>query len=392
MHSDNVHISDKAPRGRYSLVLWVLVAALVAAVVWAKSYRVDQVVRATGTVISSSRVQVIQAVDGGVLLSLKVKEGDQVKQGQVLAVLDQTRVSASVRELDARLATLLAQAARLRAEVTDSPTIKYPSSVESFPEVVRVQNALFAQKRQSLKEELQTLSVAVKLAKEDADLVAKLAKTGDVSRSEVIRTERALNDAEAQLLNKKNKYYQDARIELAKIEDDSNQNDQVRTQRAQQLHDSVLKAPVAGIVKNVRVTTQGGVLKSGEELLQIVPVDDQLIVEAKVKPSDIALLKEGLSAGIRFDAFDYTVYGAVSGKVSYISADTLKEETKSGEQTYYRVHIVTTGVPVKTRTGRTLDILPGMTAQVDLRTGDRTILEYLLKPLRKTLTESFGER
>lgn len=392
MHSENIHVSDRAPRGRYSLVLWVLVAALVAAVIWAKSYRVDQVVRATGTVISSSRVQVIQTVDGGVLLSLKVKEGDQVKQGQVLAVLDQTRVSASVRELDARLATLLAQAARLRAEVTDSPTIKYPSSVESFPEVVRVQNALFAQKRQSLKEELQTLSVAVKLAKEDADLVAKLAKTGDVSRSEVIRTERALNDAEAQLLNKKNKYYQDARIELAKIEDDSNQNDQVRTQRAQQLHDSVLKAPVAGIVKNVRVTTQGGVLKSGEELLQIVPVDDQLIVEAKVKPSDIALLKEGLSAGIRFDAFDYTVYGAVSGKVSYISADTLKEETKSGEQTYYRVHVVTTGVPVKTRTGRTLDILPGMTAQVDLRTGDRTILEYLLKPLRKTLTESFGER
>lgn len=392
MQSDNIHVSDRTPRVSYSLVLWVLVAALAAAVIWAKSYRVDQVVRATGTVISSSRVQVIQTVDGGVLLSLKVKEGDQVKQGQVLAVLDQTRFSASVKELDARLATLLAQAARLRAEVTDSPTVKYPPSVARFPEVVRVQNALFAQKRQGLKEELQTLAVAVKLAKEDADLVAKLAKTGDVSRSEVIRTERALNDAEAQLSNRRNKYYQDARIELAKIEDDSNQNDQVRTQRAQQLHDSVLKAPVSGIVKNVRVTTQGGVLKSGEELLQIVPLDDQLIVETKVKPADIALLKSGLPASIRFDAFDYTIYGAVSGKVSYISADTLKEDTKTGEQTYYRVHVVTSDIPVKTKTGRTLDILPGMTAQVDLRTGDRTILEYLLKPLRKTLTESFGER
>ena len=392
MATDRADIDDDERRGRHSRVIWILVAAFIVAIVWVSVYRVDQVVRATGTLISSSRVQVIQAVDGGVLESLKVKEGDTVKRGQVVAVLDQARSAASVKEYDARLAAMTAQAARLRAEVTDAPVLRFPPGVEKFPEIVVVQNALFTQKRQGLAEELRTLTVAVTLAREDARLVAELARNGDVSRSEVIRSERILNDVEAQLVNRRNRYYQDARIELARTEDEIGQNEQVRNMRLQQLKDSVLVAPVAGIVKNVRVTTQGGVLKAGEELLQIVPLDDQLIVEAKVRPSDIGLLKKELPASIRFDAFDYTVYGAVSGKVAYISADTIKEDTRTGEQTYYRVHVVTSGNPVKTRTGRTVEIVPGMTAQVDIRTGDRTVLEFILKPLRKTLTESLGER
>ena len=384
--------SKKAYSAGYSAVLWILIIGLVVAIAWASVYRIDQVTRGVGTVIATSRVQVIQAVDGGVLKSLKVREGDAVKQGQVLAILDQTRFAAQVMELDSRLAALHGQAARLRAEVTGAAEINFPAPVKKFPELIAVQKALFTQKRQGLEEELRTLGVAVKLAREDARLVAELAKTGDVSRSEVIKAERALNDAEAQLINRKNKYYQDARVELAKTEDDIGQNEQVRTPRAQQLSDSVMRAPVDGIVKNVRITTQGGVLRAGEELLQIVPLDDVLIVETKIRPSDIALLKPELKATIRFDAFDYTVYGAVSGSVAYVSADTIKEEGKTGELTYYRVHVSTSAKPVKTSTGRTLDILPGMTAQVDIRTGDRTVLEYLLKPLRKTLTESLGER
>lgn len=392
MHSAFEHEQKKTYSAGYSVVLWILVAGLAVVIAWASVYRIDQVTRGVGTVIASSRIQVIQAVDGGVLKSLKVREGDAVKQGEVLAILDQTRFAAQVMELDSRLAALHGQAARLRAEVTGAADINFPASVKKFPELIAVQKALFTQKRQGLEEELRTLGVAVKLAREDAQLVAELAKTGDVSRSEVIKAERALNDAEAQLINRKNKYYQDARVELAKTEDDIGQNEQIRTPRAQQLSDTVLRAPVSGIVKNVRITTQGGVLRAGEELLQIVPLDDVLIVETKIRPSDIALLKPDLKATIRFDPFDYTVYGSVSGTVSYVSADTIKEEGKSGELTYYRVHVATTAKPVKTTTGRTLDILPGMTAQVDIRTGDRTVLEYLLKPLRKTLTESLGER
>lgn len=378
--------------GTHSLVLWILLAGLVILFAWAAVYRVDQTTRGVGAVISSSRVQVIQVVDGGVLKALNVKEGDRVRQDQVIALLDQTRFGASVMELDARLAALKAQSARLQAEVLGTARIKFPDEVLHFPELIKVQQALFEQKRQGLNEELRTLGVAVKLAREDAQLVAELAKNGDVSRSEVIKSERVLNDAEAQLINRKNKYYQDARIELAKVEDDINQNEQIRTQRNQQLTDSVIKAPVDGIVKNVRVTTLGGVMRAGDELMQIVPLDDKLIMETKIRPSDIAQIRPGLPATVRFDAFDYTVYGGVDGTVMYVSADTIKEETRSGEQTYYRVHVETSGSPVVTRIGKTLEILPGMTAQVDIRTGDRTVLEYLLKPLRKTITESMGER
>jgi adhesin transport system membrane fusion protein len=391
MYSDS-NRQLKINRGRHSLVLWALIIGFAAVLSWSAIFKIDQSTRGMGTVIASSRVQVIQAVDGGVLESLKVKEGDRVEQGQVLAVLNQTRFAASVKELDARLATLHAQVARLRAEVTSAKKIDFPASTAAFPEVIKVQQALFDQKQQGIGEELRILEVAVKLAREDARLVADLAKNGDVSRSEAIRAERALNEAEGKLINRKNKYYQDARIELAKAEDGIAQNEQIRAQRAQQLEDSIFIAPVAGIVKNVRITTQGGVLRSGEELMQITPVDDQLIVETKVSPTDIADLRPGLPASIRFDAFDYTIYGAVEGELSYVSSDTLKEETSRGEQTYYRVHVTTSGNPVMTRTDKELDILSGMTAQVDIRTGERTVLEFMLKPLRKTMTESLGER
>lgn len=378
--------------GKTSLVLWTLVAAIAAAGVWAKMYRIDEVTRASGAVIASSRVQVIQAVDGGVLESLKVREGDIVKQGQVIAMLNQTRVAAGLKELDAKVAALRAQDARLKAEVTGASAIRFPPEVLQYPELVAVQRALFMQKRQSLQEELHTLEVAVRLAREDAALVEGLAKSGDVSKSDLIKARRALNEAEAQLINRRNKYYQDARAEMAKGEDDIGQNDQVRTQRAQQLADSVFKAPVDGVVKNVRVTTQGGVLRAGDELMQIVPLDDELIVEAKVRPADIAAIRAGLPANIRFDPYDYTIYGSVAGRVTYVSADTLEEDSKNGRQAYYRVHVATPAKPVKTQTGRTLDVLPGMTAQIDIRTGERSVLDYLLKPLRKTMTESLGER
>src|SRR5690606_37155433 len=146
------------------------------------------------------------------------------------------------------------------------------------------------------------------------------------------------------------------------------------------------------IVKNIRVTTVGGVLRAGEELMQIVPVDDELMIEAKVSTADISLVLPGLDATVRFDTFDYTIFGGVKGTVVFVSASSLKEETSRGVETYYRVRIKPSKTPVTTTTGRTLEILPGMTAQVDIGTGDRSLMDYLLKPLRKTLSESLGER
>ncbi|WP_321491904.1 HlyD family efflux transporter periplasmic adaptor subunit [uncultured Desulfobacter sp.] len=379
-------------RTRYSMVLWVLILGFTAAVAWACYFQVDQTIRGMGTVIASSRVQVIQAVDGGVLKDLNVKEGDRVARGEILALFDQTRFAASVEELDARLAALYAQASRLRAEITGAGTIQFPKHVARFPELISVQKALFKQRCQGFRADMENLETTVRLAREESKLVNDLALTGDASRSEVIRAEQQLNNAQGDLINRKNKYYQDIQLELSQVEDHIGQDEQIRTQRAQQLRDSIIRAPVPGIVKNVRITTLGGVLRPGEELMQIVPVDDQLIVEAKIRPADIADICPGLSASLRFDAFDSTIFGSVEGTVKYVSADTLKEVSAYGEQTYYRVHLATQENPVPTRTGKTIDILQGMTAQVDIRTGRRTVLDILLKPLRKTLAESFREK
>ena len=380
-------------RRRHGWLLGVMLLGLVSFIAWAMTFRIDEVARASGEVIASSRVQIIQAVDGGVLAQLAVKEGDRVTPGQLLARLDQTRVGATVGEVDARLFSLKAKAIRLRAEVTGASELVFPDEThKEFKEQATVERALFRQRSIGIREETRTLQVAVDLARKELHLIEKLLKTGDVNDSELLRAQRALNEAEARLINRKNKFLEDARIELTKAEDEIAQNEQVLTRRKREQQDSVFMSQVAGIVKNVRVTTVGGVLRPGEEIMQIVPVDDALIIEAKVRPADIAQLIVGLEANIRFDPFDYTIFGSVPGKVIYVSADTLKEDTNRGEDIYYRVHVSSTTSPVTTTTGNKLDILPGMTAQVDIRTGDRTVMEYLLKPLRKTLSESLGER
>lgn len=379
--------------GGQGWMLLLLTLAVAGFVAWASVFRIDEVARASGEVIASSRVQVIQSVDGGVLARLLVKEGDRVRRGQILARLDQTRVDASVGETAARLYGLRAKVARLRAEVTGEDSPSFPKSAGADMDEQRaVELALFEQRRAGLREDLRTLQVAVDLAHKELELVEQLSRSGDASGTELLRVQRASNEAESRLASRRNKFLEDARLDLAKAEDEISQLEQVWTRREQERQDSVFTAQGPGIVKNIRVTTMGGVLKAGEEIMQIVPLDDELIVEAKVSPADIARIRPGLSAGIRFDPFDYTIFGSVAGEVVYVSADTLKKETGRGEEIHYRVHIRPSRTPVLTTTGKALDILPGMTAQVDIRTGDRTLMDYLLKPLRKTLSQSLGER
>jgi len=380
-------------RRSHGLLLSVLLFGFVGFIAWANTFHINEVARATGEVIASSRVQIIQAVDGGVISKMLVKEGDRVEAGQELARLDQTRVGATVGEVEARLFALKAKTIRLRAEVTGTRELEFPREIRiEFKGLVAVERALFKQRRTGLKEELRTLRVAVSLARKELGLVNELLKSGDVSGSELLRVQRAVNEASARLVNRKNKFMEDARIELSKAEDGIAQNEQILTRRNQEQEDSVFTAQVAGIVKNIRVTTVGGVLRAGEELMQIIPVDVALIIEAKVSPADIGRVHSGLDASIRFDPFDYTIFGGVKAEVIYVSADTLKEESAQGVDIYYRVHVSSLSNPVTTTTGKVLNILPGMTAQVDIKTGERTVMDFLLKPLRKTLAESFGER
>lgn len=378
-----------------SLLVWLLLIAVAALVWWADRSVIDESTRASGTVIASSRVQVIQSVDGGVLEQLRVHEGDRVRKGDVLAVFDETRTRASLQETEAKFTSQRATLARLQAELNGNEPYFAPELMKRFPGVVQVQETLYQERRKALTAELQSLADVARLARDELAMVERLIATGDASQVELLRARKSVTEAESALANRKNKYVQDVSAELAKVREDYEQVEQQLTQKRQQLANSVVSSPASGIVKNVKFTTLGGVLRAGDELLQVVPVDDQLIVEAKVLPRDIALIRPGLKATIKFDAYDYTIFGIVDGEVTYVSADSMRDESQRSDSpaaTYYRVHVRTTTPGPVTRTGRKIEVLPGMTAQVDIRTGQRTLLNYLLKPITKTLTEAFTER
>ena len=373
------------------LILWLTFASLGLFLTWAYFAELDQITRASGSVISSSRTQVIQSQDGGTLKELLVKEGDIVAAGQLLARLERTRTEASYLETRAKVVGYAATLARLRAEVYGGQP-KFPNEVKDYPDFKANQLALLAKRRDSLSEELTALKSMQSLVKQELAMNEPLVALGDVSRTEVLRLQRQVADMEAQITNKKNKYFQDTQTELNKAEEDLAGVEQLMAQRKNQLEQTELHAPLRGVVKNVRITTQGGVIRAGDEVMQIVPLEDDLVIEAKVSPTDIAFLSKKLDVNIKIDAYDYTIYGDLPGKIVFISADTLKEDLKQGEQPYYRAHIRTTGRKFSGRPNEKMDILPGMTATVEIKTGRKTVLQYLIKPIVKTMSESLGER
>jgi adhesin transport system membrane fusion protein len=360
-------------------------------VVWAQWAELDQITRAQGQVIASSRNQVIQAADGGVLEALMVREGDTVKRGQVLYRFDTARPKAAWLEARAKTAALKASVARLNAEVFGhSP--RFPAELDAFPEFKANQQALFTKRQTAVNEEIEALKKTLALIQAELDMNAPLVKTGDVSRAEMLKLMRQVADIEGQITNRRNRYLQEAQTDLAKALEELASAEQILAQRQEQLDWTQARAPMDGIVRNVRLTTQGGVARAGEEIMQIVPLEDDLLIEAKVRPADAAFVKPGLPASVKLDAYDYTIYGTLSGKVSYISADTLNEETRANESPYYRVQIKTPRTALTGKKGEPIEITPGMTATVEIKTGSHTVWRYLSKPITKTVSESLGER
>ncbi|MBA3057790.1 MAG: HlyD family type I secretion periplasmic adaptor subunit [Gammaproteobacteria bacterium] len=373
------------------MVIWGSFLAIAGFLVWANWAELDQITRASGQVIASSRNQVIQAPDGGVLAALPVREGAQVKRDELLARFDKTRTEASYLESAAKAAALRASLARLTAEIVGGQP-KFPPELDQYPDFRTTQLALFNKRQAAVREEIGALEQSRTLIKEELDMNLPLLKTGDVSRAEILKLQRQGAEIQGQMTNRRNKYLQEIQTDLAKAQEDLAGVLQILAQRKEQLDYTEIRAPMDGIVRNVRLTTLGGVAKPGEEIMQIVPLNDDMIIEAKVKPADIAFIRPGLSANVKLDAYDYTLYGTLRGEVIYISADTLNEEVRGNELPYYRVQIKTSADNLVSRGNRRIDIQPGMTASVEIKTGSNTVLRYLTKPITKTLNESLGER
>ncbi|GAB2605601.1 HlyD family type I secretion periplasmic adaptor subunit [Nitrincola alkalisediminis] len=381
-HEDNT----QSPR----IVIWGTLLVLSCFFTWAYFAELDEVTRAQGSVISSSRTQLIQSQDGGTLEDLLVREGDSVEAGQLLVRLDRTRAEAAYLETRAQYASLSAISSRLLAEALDQSPV-FPDVLDDYPSLRANQMALKQKRQAALNEELAALAQVRGLLEQELRMNRPLLASGDVSRTELLRLERQVAEMNAQITNKRNAYMQEVQSELTQVMAELSSVEQQLAQRRNLMEQTELFAPMSGIVKNVRINTLGGVIRPGEEVMQIVPLEDDLLIEAKINPGDIAFLHVGLDARVKIDAYDFTIYGDLPGRLMFISADTLTDDLQQGEQPYYRIRVRTDGRKFSA-TDRELDIQPGMTATVEIKTGRRTVLQYLTKPIIKTLSESMGER
>ena len=378
----------KEPRlPRSSLVAWSLFALLVVFITWASLFQLDEVTTGSGKVIPSSHEQVIQSLEGGIIHSLMVREGDIVERGQQLAQLDRTKTESSVLESESRLNAAMATAARLNAEVNDTG-LTFPAELDDDVELVKQETALYQSRRESLEKGLAGLRQGADLVQRELALTRPLVTQGAASKVEVLRLERQKNELESKITEMKNQYYVRAREELAKANAEIEAQRSVMKGREDSLTRLTFNAPVRGIVKDIDVTTVGGVPNG--KLMSLVPLDDQMVIEAKISPRDVAFIHPGQKALVKITAYDYSIYGGLEGEVTMISPDTLQDEVKR-DVYYYRVYIRTDSNHLTNRQGKEFPVFPGMIATVDIKTGSKSVIDYLLKPLNKA-KEALRER
>lgn len=321
-----------------------------------------------------------------------MQEGDTVQAGKIIAVLEKDRAQASFSESQGKVMALRLTISRLNAEIHDRPLSLDKNIQKKYPLLYNEQVNLYKQRVKSINDQLVVLQDNIQLAVQDLEMSLPLEAKGDISKTDILRLRRTVNEAKIQYSSTKNKYVQDASAELSKAQEDLNSQEQSMADREQLLEHTDIVAPATGIVKSIRVTTIGGVVRQGDEILQILPTESDLVLEAKVKPADMASVKSGLPVKVKLDSYDYAIFGTMSGVVSYVSADTLQEDSKAGTISFYRVKVAISEKDYKNDRSKDIEIRPGMTASIDIQTGKRSVMSYLTKPLTKTFNEAFGER
>jgi multidrug resistance efflux pump len=401
-------------RQRAVWILGLVVVLVVLVLLWASTMQIETRSQAMGQVIASERTQVVQASVDGVMARLLVREGETVQRQQLLVVLEQIQAQAAVNESSGKVAALQAAVVRFEAEMRDiqsdastrrasSPVTKgrsmaaghleFPKALRAYPDFIRNQTELYERRRHALLEELQVIAQLRDNVQEELRVSEPLLKTGDISRVEILRLQKQVMELDGQITNRRNKFFQDAQAELTRAQEELRAQQQSLTDRNVNFDRTEIRAPAAGVVRNIRITTRGARVRPGDVVLDLLPTDGELVLEGKLKPGDIGHVAVGQSATVKLDAWDYSIYGVLEGEVIYISPDALNEDTRSGEQIYYRIRVrIRPESRLRDRQAKVIEVQSGMTGQIDIRTGGQTVLTFLTKPVTKTLHQSFHER
>lgn len=374
-----------------SLLIWLVGAAVLLFLLWAKFAWIDEIVRGQGEVVSASRPQIIQNLEGGILAELLVGEGDEVRPGDVIARLRSTQFSSNMQELQDKINAGEIRQLRLEAEMEGLFDFTAPEDLAArAPAIIASERALLAARQGDYASRIEGARYVLEQASADRNMYESLVGKGVVAQVEVTAARKAFSDAENALNEIRTQTELERAAEYAKLLTELAELRQEARAADDRLSRTTITAPMRGIVNNLTVTTIGGVVRPGQEIARITPLGDELFVEAKIKPQDIANVVAGQEATIKLSAYDYTIWGSLKGRVEVVSSDTFKDERRPDLPGHYKVSVAV-DLAQMTERQRQIAIRPGMQATVELHTGSKTVLQYLTKPLYRGSAEALRE-
>lgn len=421
-----------------NILLYIIGVGFLILIIWASFSELDELARGQGKVIPANKIQTIQNLDGGTVSEILTQEGDHILKDQPLMKIETTRFEASLEENQEMYYSLLAKNTRLKEEITykvgqqKTEALVFPPELKSNNYVI-LEEKLFKNRIQELESSVKTLRLqlsqkeqelqelyskeeqlkrSLSLISQQKDAIDKMVKSGSKSNVELLKMEHtynetkgnleattlsiprskfAIEEAKSKIEEKLNQFKSEASKELQTVESDLKKIEARLVSENDKLSKTIVRSPVNGIVKLININTIGGVVKSGDNLIEIVPDSDILLIETKIDPKDIAFINPTQKAIVKITAYDFSIYGALEGKIVDISADSIEDKTTKDGKPYYKV-IVKTNKSFLEKDGKVLPIIPGMIANVDIITGKKTVMDFLLKPIIKAKRESFHER
>lgn len=426
------------PEPKIDLLFVSIVIIIIGLISWSMIAEIDEMASGDGKVIPSSKIQKVQNLDGGLISAILVVSGEHVVQDQALMKIDITRFKALLEEAKDQKSLLLAKKARLNAQlkfnpVKNNPIIFFPKEIRNLTKYTTIEQSIYrnnideyksslkilelqfqqkVQEKREIQAKINQLTRSVRIVRKQIKTIARMVKSGSKSKVELLTIEKEINtlngdlnsailslprskyaisESENKILEKVNVFKSNSYKELQEVIFELNKIEARLVSETDKLEKTVIRSPVNGIIKQININTIGGVVKSGVDLIEIVPDSDLLLIEAKINPKDIAFISPSQKAIVKITAYDYSIYGGLEGKIIEISADSIKDKEDKEDNSYYKV-IIKTDKNYLESNEKKLPIIPGMVARVDIITGKKTIMDFFLKPIIKIKQGSLHER